>query len=82
MAYYNNRRSYSSKSYGSRRSYKNTRRKRKYTKAEQIAFKMGQENRVLESIASNNRDTRVFEAFTKGYNGIPAKGTRKPLFSK
>ena len=81
MAYYNSRRSYGSKGYGSRRSYKSTKRKRKFTKAEQIAFKLGQEHRVRQTINSNNKDTRVFEAYAKGYHGVPAKGSRKPLFS-
>lgn len=81
MAYYNNRRGYSTRSYGSRRSYKSSRKKKKYTSAETIAFKLGQQQRVKDSIASANKNTRVYEAFCKGFQGIPSKNSRKPLFS-
>lgn len=81
MAYYRNRRSNGYKSYNQRRFYKGSKRRNRYTKAEKIAFNLGQEQRVRQSIKTGDTGTRVFEAFQKGYHGVPAKGSRKPLFS-
>lgn len=78
MAYnrYGNR---SSWRYGSRRYGNNNRRKSKYTQAEQIAFKLGQQQRVKDAINSGDVNTRVYEAFAKGFAGAPSNG-KKPLF--
>lgn len=52
-----------------RRNYRSgNRRKKKYTKAEQIAFEIGQRRRVSESL--NRQGTRVNIAYNKGYNGV------------
>ena len=76
MAYY-----YGRKSYGRSRSLKSSKKRKRYTQAERIAFKLGQEQKVRESIYKNgNHDTRVFMAYSKGYQGAPMRGTKKPLF--
>ena len=54
-------------------------RKKKYTEAERIAFRLGQEQRVRKSINSQNTNTRVYEAFCKGLNGKTSNKS-KPLF--
>lgn len=51
--------------------------KKQYTQAERLAFKMGQEDKVLEGL--NNPESRVYEAYCKGYNGKPAS-SKKTLF--
>ena len=62
--------------YNGKRTY-NRRRNGKYTQAERIAFRMGQEQRVHESLSKNG--TRVHSAFVKGYAGSPRQ-SREPLF--
>ncbi len=52
----------------------------KYSKAENIAFRMGQERKVLDSIKSGNKETRVYDAYCKGYKGQPENRKSKPLF--
>ena len=54
---------------------------KKYTNAEKIAFRLGQEQRVKKSLSSGNSNSRVYDAYCKGYQGIPNNGTKKPLFS-
>lgn len=73
MAYRNSRRS---KNVKRRKSY----RKSKYTTAEKIAFKLGQEERVKASLNSKNTETRVYDAFCKGLQGKQVGRKRKPLF--
>lgn len=83
MAYYNsnNYRGNRSKGswYGNGRNY-GRKRKSKYTNAENIAFRIGQEQRVKKSITSGKTDTRVYEAFCKGFNGVPNKSEKKSLY--
>lgn len=77
MAYYKNSRqtSYARNRFnGSGRAKKHT-----YTQAEKIAFRMGQEQKVTESLHSTNKNTRVFDAFCKGYNGRPVS-SKKSLY--
>lgn len=61
------------------RKYNGNRRRgrRKYTQAERIAFRMGQEQRVSESLSKNG--TRVHNAFVKGYAGSP-QNSKQPLY--
>ncbi len=72
MAYYR----YGRRSGGGKKIFR--RKRSKYTQAEQVAFSLGQKQRVIESIKSNN-SSRVKEAYAKGYAATPANG-RKPLF--
>ena len=74
MAYYNNNR------YG-KKSYYGKKRKSSYTKAEKIAFELGQKQRVAQSINSGKTDNRVYESYCKGYQGTPNNGRKKPLFA-
>jgi len=60
---------------------KAVRRKKKYTQAEKIAFRLGQEQRVKKTINSN-QDTRVADAFYKGLQGAPMNKKKKSLFGK
>lgn len=79
MPYYNNRRN--GTRYGTRygrTSFSRGRRRSKYTQAEKIAFRMGQEQRVKKSIASS-QPSRVQTAYHKGYAGSP-QSSREPLF--
>lgn len=55
-------------------------KKTKYSKAENIAFRLGQERRVVNSLKSGNKDTRVYEAYCKGLQGKPNNRIKKPLF--
>lgn len=83
MAYYNsnNYRGNRGKSswYGKSRNY-GSKRKAKYTKSENIAFRLGQEQRVNKSITSGKTDSRVYEAYCKGFNGVPNKSEKKSLY--
>lgn len=72
---YNNYRGYNGRRYTGRKSYG---RRSKYTQAEKIAFRMGQEQRVKKSIASSE-PSRVQTAYKKGYAGSPRQ-SREPLF--
>lgn len=65
--------------YGKTRNYE-SKRKTKYTKAENIAFRLGQEQRVKKSITSGKTDSRVYEAYCKGFNGVPNKSEKKSLY--
>ncbi len=78
MAYNNGYRGYGN---GYNRSYnKNTRSKSNtYTEAEKIAFKLGQEQRVLTTINSQNKHTRVYDSYLKGLN-YNFTNDKKPLF--
>lgn len=58
---------------------KSYRKKTKFTKAENIAFRLGQERRVKEAIKSGNKDSRVYDAYCKGLKGT-AKNKKKPLY--
>lgn len=79
MAYSNYcRKNYGNKGYG-KRNY--SRKKSKYSKSEQVAFRLGQEARIKQSINSN-KPSRVNEAFEKGFNGFPRIDQRKPLFAE
>ena len=69
------------KTYGNR-NYKSSSNKKKYTSAESIAFRLGQEQRVRKSINSANKNSRVYDAFCKGFNGVPTNNTKKPLFGE
>lgn len=79
MAYYN-RNTSRNRSYGKKRSY-GQRNKTKYTKAEKIAFELGQRQRVINSIQTGKTDNRVYEAYCKGCQGMPNAGHKKPLFA-
>ena len=70
------------RSYNSRRATSNTfsKKRRKYTNAEKIAFKLGQEKRVRDSINSGKKDTRVYTAFEKGFRGLPVNNKKKSLY--
>lgn len=65
-----------------RRNYgkRNYKRGKKYTNAEKIAFRLGQEQKVRESIRSGAKNTRVYDAFVKGLAGAPVNSAKKPLF--
>lgn len=69
---------YGKGSYRPKRSYK---QKNKYTEAEKIAFRLGQEQRVRKSVNSQNTNTRVYDSFCKGLNGMPSN-KNKPLFNE
>lgn len=56
------------------------RKRKKYTTAEQIAFRLGQEKKVRNSIASGKTETRVYDAFIKGLSGMPQDNKNKPLY--
>lgn len=62
------------KNYNNKKSSKKT----KYTQAEKIAFRMGQEERVLATL-DMEKDSRVRDAYCKGYSGV-SKQTKKSLF--
>lgn len=83
MAYYNSNNYRGNRSngswYGKSRNY-GSKRKAKYTEAEKIAFRLGQEQRVKKSLTSGNTNTRVHEAFCKGLNGVPTKQDKKSLY--
>lgn len=80
MAYYNsNKNRFNNSWYGKGKNYK-SKRKSKYTNAENIAFRLGQEQRVKRSINSGKKDSRVYEAFCKGLNGLSNNGKKKSLF--
>lgn len=64
--------------YGQNRNRK--RKRNKYTTAEQIAFRLGQERKVRNSIASGKTGTRVYDAFVKGLSGMPQNNKNKPLY--
>lgn len=64
------------------RKYNSSSKKNKYTSAESIAFRLGQEQRVRKSINSANKNSRVYDAFCKGFNGVPTNNTKKPLFGE
>ncbi len=70
------------RNYSGRRRYTTSfySRNRKYSNAETIAFKLGQEARVKNSLKSGNKDTRVYEAFARGYCGVPQHNKKKDLF--
>ena len=53
-------------------------KKKKYSYAEQVAFRMGQEDRVTESIKAG-KDSRVYDAYCKGINGY-SHNNKKSLF--
>lgn len=66
--------------YGRRATNRRFVKKRKYSQAEQIAFRLGQEQRVKKSLSDSN--TRVYEAYAKGLRGPEfANSSKKPLFS-
>lgn len=52
--------------------------KKKYSNSEQIAFRMGQEDRVRQSLKSNP-NSRVVDAYNKGLQGSQPTN-KKPLF--
>lgn len=70
MAYYGNRR------YSGRGSSRNG--KKKYTQSERIAFRLGLEQKVKKSISSGKTNTRVYDAYCAGFNGLANKKD-KPL---
>ena len=53
-------------------------KRKKYTQAEQIAFSLGQQQRVKESLATS-KPSRVKDAFSKGYGGV-SRDEKKPLY--
>lgn len=55
-------------------------KKKKYTRAERIAFNMGQEARVRKSL--NNTDSRVYEAYCKGLQGRYTGTKKKSLYGE
>lgn len=71
-------------SYKYSRNYSNAGRKNrrnKYTKAETIAFRMGQEARIRKSVYDDkNKDSRVYASFCNGFKGSPANNKNKPLY--
>ncbi len=71
MPYFRN----SNRNYNGRGRYT---RKRKYTKAEQIAFDMGQRALVSESLKTN-QNSRVYDAYCKGAH-CTTSFNKKPLF--
>lgn len=79
MAYYN-RNTSRNRSYGKKRSY-GQKNKSKYTKAEKLAFDLGQKDRVLDTLRSGKTENRVYEAYCKGLHGMPNAGRKKPLFA-
>lgn len=80
MAYYN-RTAGRNRYYGKRRLF-GQRQKKTYTKAEKIAFDLGQRDRVVNSLNTGKTDNRVYEAYCKGCQGIPTGGrSKKPLFA-
>lgn len=79
MVYLNyGRKNYGNKGYG-KRNY--SRKKSKYSKSEQVAFRLGQEARIRASLNAN-KPSRVQDAFEKGFNGIPHADQKKPLFAE
>lgn len=86
MAYYNsnNYRGNRSKGswYGKSRNY-GSKRKSKYTNAEKIAFRLGQEELVANTInagLSHKKESRVYDAYCKGRQGMPQGNKQKSLF--
>lgn len=78
MTYYSNNYRGKGPWSGKSRNY-GRKRKSKYTNAEKIAFRMGQEQRIRKSL-TGNKDSRVYDAFCKGLSGVPDKSKKKSLF--
>lgn len=71
-----NNRNYNGSQFGRKSTYGS--KKSKYTKSENIAFRLGQEARIKQSIR-NNPESRVSEAYQKGLKGFEPR-TEKSLF--
>lgn len=67
------RRNWSYSNYG-----RKTKRKNKYTEAEKIAFRLGQEQKVVKSLNSN-KESRVRDAYIKGLGSV-GKREKKSLY--
>ena len=76
MAYYKTR---NTRYYNTRSNYGRRSGRRKYSQSENIAFRMGQEHRIAECVSKGDKNTRVYEAYNKGYSGFSPR-TQKPLF--
>ena len=76
MAYYKTR---NTRYYNTRSNYGRRSGRRKYTQSENIAFRMGQEQRINECVKNGRADSRVYESYCKGYAGFSPR-SQKPLF--